>query len=136
MESFSVTFEVPMGWMALVGHEKGIERIYLPERNQERLEKMIFFDFPKARAGRGTSFLSRARRELEEYFLGKREDFGFPLDLSAATDFQKKVYRQMIRVPKGQVRTYGWIARKIGHPQALRAVGGANARNRWPIVIP
>lgn len=136
MESLFVTFEVPMGWMALVGNERGIQRIYLPQPNQERLRKMIWIDFPKARVKQGNSLLHWARRELEEYFQGKRGDFGFPLDLSAATDFQRKVYQQMIRIPKGQVRTYGWLAKKIRNPKALRAVGGANGRNRWPIVIP
>ena len=58
------------------------------------------------------------------------------LDLSRATPFQKKVYGVMSTIPFGQVRTYRWLAQNIGNPRALRAVGSANARNRWPVVIP
>jgi len=59
-----------------------------------------------------------------------------PLDLSSATPFQRKVYRVMKTIPPGTVRTYRWLAEKAGNPKGLRAVGSANARNRWPLVIP
>jgi methylated-DNA-[protein]-cysteine S-methyltransferase len=73
---------------------------------------------------------------LTEYFSGRRVKFTFPLDLSGATPFQKKAYTVMCSIPFGEVRTYRWLAGRLGNPKALRAVGGANAKNRWPIVIP
>lgn len=127
-------FQVHMGWSALVGDEKGIQRIYLPVAEKEELQGRLGEEFPGCPVG--GSFLEEAKRELEEYFSGRRQRFDFPLDLSAATPFQRKVYRIMREIPYGKVRTYAWLAREIGNPGALRAVGGANGKNRWPPVIP
>lgn len=134
MKRAFTTFRVKPGWMGLVGSERGIQRIYLPGLKEEELRKRILSDFPESREG--ADFLSRAERELAEYFSGRRVNFDFPLDLSGATPFQKKVYTVMGSIPFGEVRTYRWLAQRLGNPKALRAVGGANAKNRWPIVIP
>jgi O-6-methylguanine DNA methyltransferase len=56
--------------------------------------------------------------------------------MSEATVFQRKVYAELSGIPFGEVCTYRWLAQKIGNPKALRAVGLANATNRWPLVIP
>ena len=134
MKNAFTTFRVKPGWMGLVGSEKGIQRIYLPGLKEEELQKRILSDFPECR--RGADFLSQAQKELTEYFSGQRVNFAFPLDLSGATPFQKKAYTIMCSIPFGEVRTYRWLAQMVGNPKALRAVGGANAKNRWPIVIP
>jgi methylated-DNA-[protein]-cysteine S-methyltransferase len=102
--------------------------------NKQELRKRILADFPGCQERAG--FLAQAKKELLEYFSGRRAYFDFPLDLSRATPFQKKTYRVMRSIPCGEVRTYRWLAQRIGNPRALRAVGGANAKNRWPIVIP
>jgi methylated-DNA-[protein]-cysteine S-methyltransferase len=133
MQAFAV-FKVRLGWMAIVGSEDGIERIYLPEMDEPGLRRRILSGFPAAREG--APFLRQAEKELQEYFAGRRTRFDFPLDLSQATPFQRKVYRVMKEIPFGEIHSYGWLAREIGNPQALRAVGGANGKNRWPIVIP
>ena len=52
------------------------------------------------------------------------------------TEFQKKVYRATKTIPTGQVRTYGWVARKIGQPNACRAVGNALNKNPFPVIVP
>ena len=52
------------------------------------------------------------------------------------TPFQKKVYEAILKIPKGQVRTYAWVAKKIGKPNAARAVGQALKANRWAPAIP
>jgi len=57
-------------------------------------------------------------------------------DISWASEFDRKVYRAVLEIPFGQVRSYGWVAKRIGKPGAVRAVGGALSRNRMPIVIP
>lgn len=134
MSSTYAIFQVKPGWMGLVGNEKGVQRIYLPGLAKEELRKRIQREFPGCQE-RG-NFLEGAQRELVEYFEGKRERFEMPVDLSEATPFQKKVYQVMSTIPFGEVRTYRWLAQKIGNPRALRAVGSANARNRWPVVIP
>jgi methylated-DNA-[protein]-cysteine S-methyltransferase len=73
--------------------------------------------------------------ELREYFAGKRKDFTFPIDASGS-DFNKRVWERVARIPYGQTVTYGEIAREFEKPGAARAVGTANGRNPIPIVVP
>jgi len=70
------------------------------------------------------------------YFDGDRRSFDIPLDLHAASDFQRGVLRAVLSVPYGETRTYAQIAERIGRPTAYRAVGRANATNPLPIVVP
>lgn len=79
--------------------------------------------------------LSQAVRELGEYFAGERREFTFPTT-AAGTPFQRLVWEALREIPYGETRTYGEIARRIGHPGAARAVGQANNRNPLPIVVP
>jgi O-6-methylguanine DNA methyltransferase len=73
---------------------------------------------------------------IKRYFDGEKIDFNFPLDLSFATNFQKKVYEVAKTIPYGEVKTYKWVAKKIRLPHAYRAVGGALSRNPIPLIIP
>ena len=56
--------------------------------------------------------------------------------LNTPTEFQKKVYKVVKQIPKGQVRTYSWVAERIGNPKAARAVGNALNKNPFPLVVP
>jgi len=94
----------------------------------ERLEK------PATAAAR--KLCERAREELAEYFQGKRAFFSVPVDLSGTPDFQRKVLAAAGRNPFGEVRPYAWIAQRIGHPRAVRAVGTALGRNPVPFIVP
>jgi methylated-DNA-[protein]-cysteine S-methyltransferase len=73
--------------------------------------------------------------ELDEYFSGQRRKFSLPLDLRG-TDFQLKCWQALLEIPYGETRSYGDMARAIGHPHAFRAVGMANNRNPIAIVVP
>jgi methylated-DNA-[protein]-cysteine S-methyltransferase len=75
-------------------------------------------------------------RQLEEYFAGQRRTFDVPTDLRSVTPFQRRVLLAAVRVPAGQVVSYGDIARSVGRPGGSRAVGQALGRNPIPIVIP
>ncbi|MBM4333887.1 MAG: methylated-DNA--[protein]-cysteine S-methyltransferase [Deltaproteobacteria bacterium] len=134
MESAHVIFQVKLGWMGVVGNEKGLQRIYLPGLKREELKKRITSEFPESKENAGS--LTREKNQFVEYFSGERIKFDLTLDLSGATPFQKKVYAVMSKIPFGEVRSYRWLAQRIGNPKALRAVGSANARNQWPVVIP
>jgi O-6-methylguanine DNA methyltransferase len=134
MKNVFAVFRVKLGWMGLVGNEKGIQRIYLPGLKEDELRKRIRGEFPDS--VEEENLFEEARREFVEYFEGRRNRFGIPLDLSGATPFQRKVYQVMSTIPFGETRTYRWLAQKVGNPRALRAVGGANARNRWPLALP
>ncbi len=74
-------------------------------------------------------------RQLEEYFGGKRREFTFPLDLRG-TDFQKRCWQALLKIPYGQTRTYADQARAVGSPRGYRAVGMANHDNPVAIVVP
>ncbi len=73
--------------------------------------------------------------QLDAYFAGKLESFDLPLQLEG-TEFQKKVWRALQEIPYGETWSYGQLARHIGKPQAMRAVGAANGRNPIPVIIP
>ena len=80
-----------------------------------------------------TPLLVRARDQLNEYFDGARQDFDLPL-VPSGTDYRRKVWQELTRIPYGQTRTYGEIAARAGG--SARSVGQANGRNPIPILIP
>lgn len=79
--------------------------------------------------------LRRARRQLEEYFAGRRRGFDLPLS-PQGTPFQLSVWRTLASIPYGQTLSYAGLAARVGRPAAMRAVGAANGRNPLPIVLP
>jgi methylated-DNA-[protein]-cysteine S-methyltransferase len=81
------------------------------------------------------SVLLEAERQLAEYFAGTRRTFELPLDFEG-TEFQRSVWAALLTIPYGETRSYGQIARQIGRPKAVRAVGAANGRNPLSIVAP
>jgi methylated-DNA-[protein]-cysteine S-methyltransferase len=78
---------------------------------------------------------AEARRQLDEYFAGRRWNFTLPL-AADGTDFQRRVWTALREIPVGTTITYGELARRIGQPAAVRAVGLANGRNPLSIVVP
>jgi len=119
--------DTPIGELLLAGDDDGLAMVGFPKgpmrRNPE--SDWIFNEKP----------LTAARRQLREYFAGKRRSFELPLKLSG-TNFQQSVLRALQEIPYGETVSYGEIARRIGRPRAVRAVGAANGRNPLPIVIP
>jgi len=79
--------------------------------------------------------LPEAARQLEEYFAGTRRDFDLPLHLQG-TQFQQRVWRALTEIPYGATWSYGELAKRIGNPNASRAVGLANGRNPISILVP
>ena len=79
--------------------------------------------------------LAAAAAQLDEYFAAERRDFDLELDL-AGTDFQRAVWDELVRIPYGETVSYGEIARRLGRPERVRAVGAANGRNPVAIVVP
>ena len=76
------------------------------------------------------------RGRLEAYFSGANVDFEDDLDLEGASDFMVKAWEACRSIPKGEVRTYNWLAEQAGNRRAARAAGLAMSRNRVPIIIP
>lgn len=124
----------PIGTLLLAASDRGLCRIsFFPdvESTRERLAN----DFGP-RVLRASKPVDRARKELDEYFEGRRTVFDLELDLRAIPEFHVQVLRELAEVPYGQVTTYGTLAKRVGHPSAARAVGTVMNRNRIPIVLP
>ncbi len=79
--------------------------------------------------------LEEARLQLDEYFEGKRESFTVPLRM-AGTEFQQRVWRELLQLPYGTTTTYADLARRIGKPSAVRAVASANGANALSLFVP
>lgn len=123
------TFKSPQGEMLLVATAKGLAGVYF--RGQKY--------FPSAakewRRDPACAILKQAKRELAEYFAGKRQRFSVPLD-PAGTPFQRSVWKSIAKVAFGKTITYGELARRAGHPGSARAAGAATGRNPIGIIVP
>ena len=97
---------------------------------------MYFGYLPKPKVLKLTSRGRALKVELDEYFAGERMEFSFPLDLEEVTDFQFKVYEQLLMVPYGTTASYGDIAKRVGRPKGAQAVGQAVRQNPIGIIIP
>lgn len=89
-----------------------------------------------ARAAALSPLLDRAREQLREYFRGERAIFQLPVNLRHCSAFERAVLDATATIPYGEVRSYKWLAERIGRPKATRAVGNALHKNPLPIVIP
>ncbi|MEO6801198.1 MAG: methylated-DNA--[protein]-cysteine S-methyltransferase [Rhodanobacter sp.] len=117
----------PVGTLRLVADQHGLREIRF---EHERHPKQAHPGWIRA-----TAPLRFARSQLDEYFAGERQQFELPLQ-PAGTPFQLEVWEELRRIPYGATISYGELARRIGKPQAMRAVGAANGRNPLPIVVP
>ncbi len=79
--------------------------------------------------------LNDVEKEIIEYFEGKRKEFNLELFIEG-TEFQKKVWNELLKIPYGERKSYGEIAKNIGNPKAARAIGMACNKNKIPIIIP
>lgn len=106
-----------------------------------RLAELGFRESTSLRVSESTSDSSTTRRlenlstQLVEYFSGKRKTFDFPL-APRGTEFQLAVWNALLEIPYGDTVTYAELARRIGRPAAVRAVGAANGANPIPVIIP
>jgi methylated-DNA-[protein]-cysteine S-methyltransferase len=121
-----------MGWVGILGSESGILAVTLPQASAAE-SKALLGDISKATTS-DKPFPDTIRR-LKDYFAGKRVAFPDRLDLSWATDFQRKVWRITQSIAYGETKSYGQIAKELGQ-RGARAVGQALARNRLPVIIP
>ncbi|NCF14576.1 MAG: methylated-DNA--[protein]-cysteine S-methyltransferase [Gammaproteobacteria bacterium] len=119
--------DTPIGELLLAGEDGALSMIGFPKGSMRR-EPEADWIFNEAQ-------LADARRQLREYFAGERRDFDLPLRLQG-TEFQVSVLEALQDIPYGETTSYGEIAKRIGRPKAVRAVGAANGRNPIPIVVP
>jgi methylated-DNA-[protein]-cysteine S-methyltransferase len=124
----------PIGPLLLAASPRGVCRISFGADAEEEVDMLARAH--GVRVLRSPRSVDALRRELDDYFEGRRRAFDVAVDTSVLPAFQQLVLEELARVPYGQVATYGGLAAKIGKPRAARAVGGALNRNPIPIVLP
>jgi len=126
--------ESPIGPLLVAASARGLAAISFDPEPEEQLEGLARIAGPCVL--RSPRSVDSARRELDEYFTGRRRAFDLALDLRALPSFTVSVLRELARVPYGETTTYGTLASRVGRPRAARAVGTVMNRNRIPIVLP
>ena len=115
-------YETPVGKLC-VGEEDGV------------IVRTTWSKIPTEYILEETELILQCKMQLDEYFRGERKTFDLPL-APKGTDFQKKVWNALQKIPYGETKTYGEIAAAVGNPKGARAVGMANNKNPIGIIIP
>lgn len=129
MAYFYKTMQSPVGVLKLVAGAHGLAAILWEKDDPKRVR------LGPLEEDKNHPVLLETQRQLNDYFAGKLKNFSLKLDFTG-TEFQKKVWKALVAIPFGETRSYAQIARQIGHPKAVRAVGAANGKNPISIVAP
>ncbi len=129
------TIDTAVGPLLLAATPAGLIRVaYASEGHDQVLQRLAARI--SARILRAPSRLATAAQQIDEYFAGTRRTFDLPLDLSLSTGFRQLVQRQLPNIAYGHTESYAQVARRVGSPKAVRAVGSACATNPLPVVVP
>jgi len=129
-------FHTPWGWMGMSETTKGINAVVLPKASRQAVLSELQAASAALLGTQVSPRLREAQAQIIGYLTGTRRSFDLPLDLSRGTSFQRKVWRTLRRVSYGRLRSYRWVAVRVGGRQYARAVGNAVGANPMPIVIP
>jgi len=124
----------PLGKVLVAATERGVSAVYLGEA-ENVLVAELRQEYPQAKISPATDSFQRWVREIVQRIEGKEPRLELPLDLQA-TAFQRRVWQELQRIPRGRTRTYSQVARSLGQPKAVRAVARACATNPVSIVVP
>ena len=113
--------ESPIGTVEIITDDSGVVSVFFVENKGEETEK--------------NEILKKTEKQLTEYFDGTRKDFDLELSLEG-TDFQKKAWNELANIPYGETISYMEQSERIGNAKAIRAVGGANGKNKISIILP
>jgi methylated-DNA-[protein]-cysteine S-methyltransferase len=117
----------PIGELLLAGEDDTLHSLYMQNGRKPMR--------PRPDWVRDDGAFARARRQLDEYFAGTRTEFDVPIELRGS-EFQLRVWEELRRIPYGQTISYGELARRIGIPSAVRAVGTTNGCNPVAVIVP
>lgn len=131
----TASFDTPHGPMRCAATAAGLAWVELPRASGRGFAGWLRRHAPAAEVREAWAPNRRAVAQILEYLEGKRRRFDLALDLRA-TPFQRAVYEALLAIPYGETRTYAEIARAVGRPRAVRAVGAANGANPLPLVVP
>jgi methylated-DNA-[protein]-cysteine S-methyltransferase len=129
MAYFYKHMKSPVGELKLVASDQGLAAILWENDKPNRVQLGDMAE------NKTHPVLLETEQQLKDYFAGKRNAFSVKLDF-AGTEFQKQVWQALLQIPFGETRSYGQIAKQIGNPQAVRAVGSANGKNPVSIIAP
>lgn len=128
-ERAATHLKTPIGILQIAASDEGLVAVVFPNETKR--------NFAKTKGTEAAQrHLAKAVKALEEYFAGKRHDFSDLTLAPSGTDFQKRVWQALYKIPFGETRSYGDIARAIDNPKGVRAVGLANGKNPIPIIVP
>jgi len=132
----AIVFKTQWGWMGVSETTRGIDVVVLPKVSRRAVLLELQLSETDLLEGRSSARLREAQAQLTSYLNGERRSFDLPLDLSQGTSFQRKVWKTLRRISYGRLRSYQWVALRLGGRQYARAVGNAVGANPMPIVIP
>jgi len=128
-------FQTHLGWMGILLSPVGLRKIILPQKSKEALISQIQgWDYLDENCDLISS--QDLPQRLKRYLSGEQVEFSDKLDLTGATPFQQRVWREVQTIPYGETRSYSCVAGQSGSPNSARAVGQAMAKNPLPIIIP
>lgn len=131
---YYTALDTKIGKIYLAGSEKGLKQLALTPREWHRFVEKIGRE-DRAKLVLDESKLKNIRQKLKNYLAGRKVRFNQEFDWEGFTPFQKKVWKQMLKIPYGETRSYKWLAEKI-NIRSPRAVGQACGSNPLPIVVP
>lgn len=124
----------PLGKVLVGATVKGVSAVYLGDNNEKMVEELRQ-EYPRAEIAPATQSRARWIQEIVQRIEGKQANLEIPLDLQATT-FQRRVWQELQKIPRGSTRTYSQVARSMGNSKAVRAVARACATNPVSIVVP
>jgi AraC family transcriptional regulator, regulatory protein of adaptative response / methylated-DNA-[protein]-cysteine methyltransferase len=124
----------PLGKVLVGATERGVSAVYLGD-NETRLVAELRKEYPRAELAPAAESRERWVGEIVARIAGRQPQLDLPLDLQATT-FQRRVWQELQKIPRGRTRTYSQVARAMGNPRAVRAVARACATNPVSIVVP
>lgn len=126
---FYKIYDFEIGKLAICEENQKIVMVNII-KTKENADEII-----KSSIQKETELIKNAKKQLDEYFAGKQKNFDIPIELNG-TDFQIKVWKELLKIPYGETCTYLDIAKRVGNPNASRAVGMANNKNKIMIIVP
>lgn len=128
----------PLGKLYLAATDRGLARIMFGKRYGESLFLNELLElYPAYKVQRNPVPFRKVIKWLTYYFAGKKPAVtGIKFDFQSGTSFQQSVWKTLYKIPYGQVRSYQWVAERIGNPKSVRAVGQANGKNPISILVP
>ena len=126
--------ETEYGYVAILVSDKGLAGLALPAESADRALWQL--GRKAEQAVEDAALLPGLVDRLQRYFAGEVVDFPDTPDLSAGTDFQQRVWQAARLIPRGETRSYGWVAAQAGSPRGFRATGQAMGKNPVPVIVP